>query len=299
VQTHLETAGGAFVEGYNLAVAKPQAEALAAQLNEAEPMYRGFAFEGAAMALAMFDWITPWNRARFDRFLRTADGNAHLYMIHVGTGWAMARIPWARKYFERAMQRYDPLYRWLTLDGFGFHQGFFYHREYVSERNVPRGLSLHAARVFDQGLGRSMWFSQGADPQRISATIGKFPPRRHADLWSGLGLAASYAGGVDCGVLQELLRVAGPFAANLAQGAAFAAKARQRAGNPVPHTAMACDVFCRMSADEAAAVTDDCLSNLPPDGPEPAYQVWRARISANFSLAGRAADRTMAGSRAT
>jgi hypothetical protein len=296
VQQHLETAGAAFVTGYNLAVAQPHANELVAQLSEAESMYRGFAFEGAAMGLALLDWITPWNRDRFERFFRTPAGDAHLYMLHVGAGWAMARIGWARKNFERSMQRYHPLYRWLTLDGYGFHQGFFHYREHVTEKGVPRGLTLHAAKVFDQGLGRSLWFSQGADPQRVIAMISNFPTDRHADLWSGIALAASYAGGVDRDVLDALLRAAGPFAAELAQGAAFAAKARLRAGNLVSHTVMACDVFCSMSAEAAAAVTDDCLVNLPPDGAEPAYQRWRAKISANFSLAGRARDRTMASS---
>jgi hypothetical protein len=57
---------------------------------------------------------------------------------------------------------------------------------------------------------------------------------------------------------------------------------------------MACELFCGMPADRAAAITDECLKNLPPDGAEPAYQVWRAKISGCFSLAGRLADRTMA-----
>jgi enediyne biosynthesis protein E3 len=299
VQQHLETAGAAFVEGYNAAVATPRADELVATLNEIESMYRGFAFEGAAMALAMFDWITPWDRSRFERYLQTPCGDSHLYMLYVGVGWGMARIPWARKNFECGMQRYDPLYRWLAVDGFGFHQGFFHYREHVTDEHVPRGLSLHAARVFDQGLGRSMWFSQCADPRRIAATIGKFSAARHADLWSGLALAASYAGGVDRSVLENLAEAARPFSANLAQGAAFAAKARQRAGNLVPHTKVACDVFCGTSAEEAAAVTDRCLKTLPPDGVEPAYQAWRARISASFSLAGRANHTTMATSKAT
>jgi hypothetical protein len=143
-----------------------------------------------------------------------------------------------------------------------------------------------------------MWFSQGADPERIATAIHAFPTKRHADLWSGLGLAASYAGGVDRDALESLLTAAGPFAANLAQGAAFAAKARQRAGDAVLHTALACDVFCRMSAEQAAAITDKCLANLPADGPEPAYQAWRARISASFSLATPPAGATIAFSRA-
>jgi hypothetical protein len=294
VQRHLETAGGGFVRGYNTALAEPQADELALRLNDVDFLYRGFAFEGAAMALALLDLITPWNRGRLQRFIDSPHGDAHLYMVHIGAGWAIARLPWARRNFERALARYHPLYGWLALDGYGFHQGFFYTHQYVGCQQAPRGLSPHAARVFDQGLGRSMWFSQGADSARIAVAISAFPKSRHSDLWSGAGLAASYAGGVGRGVLEDLRERSATHASHLAQGAAFAAKARQRAGNPADHTALACDVFCRTTADEAAKVTDDCLENLPDDAAEPAYQVWRGRISECFSLAGRAVYRTMA-----
>jgi hypothetical protein len=143
-------------------------------------------------------------------------------------------------------------------------------------------------------LGRSLWFSQGANVARIAAAVSSFGQNRQADLWSGVALAASYAGGVTKDALESLHVQASNYATNLAQGAAFAAKARQRAGNPVQHTEMASEIFCHMPADEAAAVTDECLENLPMGGAEPAYQVWRAKISGRFSLAGRPADRTMA-----
>jgi hypothetical protein len=192
------------------------------------------------------------------------------------------------------MARYHPLYRWLALDGYGFHQGFFYTRDFVENQRSPRSLSRPAERVFDQGLGRSMWFSQGANPERIATAISAFPITRQNDLWSGAGLAAAYAGGVPRDLLEALRDRAGNCAAQLAQGAAFAAKARQRAGNPAAHTEIACEIFCQTSADVAAAVTDDCLESLPADGQTPAYQLWRAKISECFSLAGRPVVRTMA-----
>ena len=284
VRKHLETAGRNFIDGYNAALAKPQADELAAVLDDVEAMFRGFAFEGAAMALALLDLVTPWNRRRFQRLLDSPAGDAHLYLLYVGVGWGIARIPWARRNFERTMARYDPLYGWLTLDGLGFHQGFFYTRQYVEEQQRWPRLSRHAGQVFDQGLGRSMWFSHGGDPARIAATISGFPSIRRADLWSGAGLGASYAGGVERGRLEELWDRADKHAVHLAQGAAFAAKARQRAGNLVPHTEMACELFCGMSANEAAAITDDCLKDLPARGPEPAYQVWRARIREQLAI---------------
>ena len=89
VQQHLETAGGSFVAGYNAALAKPRAEELVAELDGMDAMYRGFAYEGAAMGLALLDLVTPWDRTRFHRLLDTQQGDAHLYMIHIGAGWAM------------------------------------------------------------------------------------------------------------------------------------------------------------------------------------------------------------------
>ena len=284
-QTHLERAGRAFIEGYNTALAKPQAAELSTELNRVEGTFRGFAFEGAAMALALLDLVTPWNRRRFDNFCECPDGDRHYYLLFVGAGWAVARVPWACRRFERSLRRYHPLYRWLALDGYGFHEGFFHTERYVGERRTPRRLSIQARRVFDQGLGRSMWFSHGGNADRLAATVESFPVARRADLWSGIGLGAAYAGGVVPQELEQLIDHAGHYANHLAQGASFAAKARVRAGNPAPHTELACQVFCRSSADEAATVTDQCLVNLPANGTEPQYEVWRTRIRERFVTA--------------
>jgi hypothetical protein len=56
-----------------------------------------------------------------------------------------------------------------------------------------------------------------------------------------------------------------------------------RAGNPAAQTALACEVFWGLGAGEAAAVTDDALEGLSPDGAGvPAYEAWRARIRSRF-----------------
>jgi hypothetical protein len=38
-----------------------------------------------------------------------------------------------------------------------------------------------------------------------------------------------------------------------------------------------------MTAREAAHLTDVALEGLPPDGPEPAFEVWRERLQAHFA----------------
>jgi Protein of unknown function (DUF1702) len=70
-------------------------------------------------------------------------------------------------------------------------------------------------------------------------------------MWSGVGLAATYAGLASESVLRDLCDFAGPLWPQLAQGAAFAAKARQRAGNLTPYTELAAKVLCGLSATDA------------------------------------------------
>jgi len=123
----------------------------------------------------------------------------------------------------------------------------------------------------------------GADVTRIPRTLAGFPSERRRDLWSGIGLACTYAGGVDEANLKALHESAGSFHPQLAQGAAFAAKARQRAGNLLPHTQLACGTLCGIPAEEAARVTDAALEDLPTSEPEPTYELWRRRVQEVFS----------------
>ncbi|MCH8963437.1 MAG: DUF1702 family protein, partial [Planctomycetes bacterium] len=153
---------------------------------------------------------------------------------------------------------------------------------------VPRRLTGYSARAFDQGLGRSLWFVHGGLISDIEATVRRFTDTRHADLWSGIGLACAYAGGVSREEVETLLNAAGPLHPHLAQGVTFAAQARQSAGNPAPHTELACHVLCGMSAQDAAEITRTTLLELPLDGEVPAYQLWRQRICDGFAASRRA-----------
>ena len=230
------------------------------------------------MGLALLDWLTPWRRDRVDQFL-TGAGEAHAYMVHIGAGWVLARVPGN---VEKFLGRFDPLLCWLLVDGYGFHEAFFRWPRYLAGQPCPPRLRGYARRVFDQGFGRCLWFVEGAEVPRIAATVAGFSAGRHAELWSGIGLARVYAGEVSEAEFHALREAAGPCAPQLAQGAAFAAKARQRAGNLKPYHDSACRVLCGLSATAAAAVTDEALENLPTDGAEHAYETWRRRIQQRF-----------------
>lgn len=281
MRERLEQIGQAFVWGYHAVLEDDKFKALVPRLKSLDLERQGFAFEGAAMGLALLDFITPWRKDRVRSFLRGA-GDAHAYMVHVGAGWMLARTP--GKIGPR-LARFDPLLRWLVVEGYGFHEGFFHWPRYIQGQPHPPRLAGYERRAFDQGFGRCLWFIDGGDVSHMAQTIPAFPAERRADLWSGVGLAATYAGGVGENELKALRESAGSCRPHLAQGAAFAAKARQRGGNLVPYTHLACKVLCGMPAEAAARTTDVELQNLPPDGAEPAYEIWRKRVQARFASA--------------
>jgi enediyne biosynthesis protein E3 len=270
----LELCGRTFVTGYRAGLAQPEPTRLTQVLDEIDAETRGFAYEGAAMALALLDQLEIWRRRSRLRAFIAGPARAHVYMAHVGAGWALARL----RRRPRAARALDPLLGWLAVDGYGFHEGYFDPARRLVEQRVPSGFTGYARRAFDQGLGRSLWFAVGASPCRAAAAVRRFPSQRRPDVWSGVGLAAAYAGPASPDGLALLRTAAGSDAVQLAQGAAFAAAARDHAGNPAAHTALACRVLAGCSATAAAELTIASRRDLPADVTEPAYEVWRARL---------------------
>ena len=273
-----EEVGRSFLRGYHAALDEPDLQSLAARLERMPPMFRGFAHEGAGMALALLDTLLPWRR-RLPAYLAGPGAHQH-YIVHVGAGWILGRLPIGPR---SVLRRLDPVLCWLALDGYGFHEGFFHWPRSIERQEVPRKLRGYARRVFDQGVGRSLWFVRGGHPRRIADAIGRFPTARQGDLWAGAGLAATYAGGCEEAALQELIHLAGACAPQLRQGSTFAAVARERGGNPAAHTELACRVLCGRTTAELAALCDETGRDLPPDGAEPAFETWRQRIQSALS----------------
>jgi hypothetical protein len=289
-QDRLESVGRSFLTGYGEAAEAQRPRDVEAPLDRIPAMYRGFAYEGAAMAHAVRDGLPVGGRHHVAEFL-AGEADRHIYMAYVGVGWAMARLPrlrWA------TLHAPDPLLRWLVLDGYGFHQAYFRTAEYVHGHHVePRfpwpgdGPDGHAGRVIDQGIGRACWFVGGADPEVVTGLLHGFPQHRQADLWAGAGLAATYAGAADQAELERFWELAGPCRRFVAQGAAFAAAARVRAGLVMPHNELATQIFCGLDTAAATKVTDEALVGLPSGGRTPQYAAWRDRIIDAFADAGR------------
>lgn len=277
VREHLERIGEVFRQGYQLALETAHWSALPARLETVELEFRGFAYEGASMAIDLVDQLRPWVPRLFPSFL-AGPAQRHLYMAHVGAGWSMARV---RLRLRHRLSQLDPVLGWLALDGYGFHEGYFHWSRYASGTHRPDVFRGYALRAFDQGLGRSLWFVSGADPNWISEVISGFPEQRRGDLWSGIGLACAYAGGCSEDDMCRLQRLSSPHEAHVAQGVVFAAKTREYAGNPMPYTEAACHILCGLSLEEAAAIAEQTFYEAT-ETREPAYEDWRCRIRAHF-----------------
>jgi enediyne biosynthesis protein E3 len=276
----LEQIGLMFLNGYHAALEETGFVSLTHRLTAVESELRGFAFEGAAMGLALLDCVTPWQKDRWRTFTERFAAH-HIYMMHVGLGWALARL---RRGVTAYLTQLDPLLGWLVVDGYGFHEGYFGWPKYIERQALPSRLNGYERRVFDQGLGRSIWFVKGADVAAVASAINAFPFARRDDLWSGAGLACAYAGGCDRAAIESLRVAAHAHFAALAQGVAFAAKTRQRAANLNTHTQTVCRLICKHSAEELAAITDAALENLRGDDESPAYEKWRRRIQEKITV---------------
>jgi hypothetical protein len=208
-----------------------------------------------------------------------------VYTAHVGAGWAVARCPWGLLTLASTV---EPILRPLVMDGVGFHEAFFAPGSYGDGSRTPLK-RLRDPTAFDCGVGRALWFMAGARPSLVGETIARYAPPRRAALWSGIGLAATYAGGAADADLHELVCASGEHRGALAVGAAFAAKARVRAENPTADAARACEVLCEATLEAAAAVTDACLARVRDTAPGDAYWRWRALIEAELMTRSRPA----------
>lgn len=276
----LEAMLGSFIAGYNKAVQIADQAGLVRRLHQDFDRHHvGFAFEGVGLWLALLDLLPIPGRSRLADFLKGA-GRDHDYIVAVGAGFAIGRLPWGLRSMHRYLETLDPLIAWCVPDGYGFHQGFFHHRRYIDAVECPpQVLGPLGGRLFDSGLGRAMWWVKCGQPEGIRAAIDRFPEARRAELWNGVGVAASYAGGAGAGALLHLRDLSGHFEADFLSGVPFAARLRQKAGNYSDATEMACRVLLGLGTEEvgnmAEVAADACQSQVRGVGITNAYDLVR------------------------
>jgi hypothetical protein len=288
VRRHLDGAADALLRGFDMALDDEGAERLAAGLAGLPDLVRGFAYEGAGAALTVLDRFLPAPRSRFEA-LRRGPGAPFAVLIHVGAGLALSRVS---RHIEDDTRGLDAEMRWMPLDAYGFERAVFARERVVSGGEVPP-LSGYGRRAFDQGLGRGLWFRCATGLERITRTIAGLAPERHADIWSGVGLAAAYAGPNTEASLAALDEAARPHGPSVRLGIACAAFMRSDGRNPSPHTERAARVLCGMpgerAADEARRIQQRLYAQADGAVMANPYAAFREALQA--AVAGAAAPR--------
>lgn len=255
-----------------------------------EPRYRGFAYEGATMALTIRDVM---HGARTREFL-LGPGQRHIFLTYIGIGFAMARLPrrmWRKVLPDLSGSPYFPTMSWLAVDGFGFDRAYFDVKRYVDRQEAFAPYPWddnpeYFLRACDHGVGRALWFIHAADVDAVAARVAGFAEHRKRDLWSGVGLAATFAGGAEPDRIARLVDLAGEFRPELGLGSTFAVKARDYAGHMPEFTEGVSRVFTGgMSLKETIALADSTEPDAGVDRAEPTYEVWRQAIRAHFAEA--------------
>lgn len=280
----LQTRAIAFVEGYELR-RRTRRNDVHAELARIRPDNRGFAYEGAALAAALADLATP-RRGQRRYGLGSSDthlgsllagpGTGFVHLIHVGAGWSAALLPWRMLHRRLPL---DSLLRWLAVDGAGFSRGFFGGPRWIRRLAHRPDREDPVQAVLCQGVGRSLWFVECGDGAGLERHIERFPPGLRRELWAGVGLAASYAGGGTDRQIEQLLTLGGEDRAALAQGAVFAAEAQRTAGHIPAHTEAAVSAFTGVSAHTAADWARDSYEFARALGSEiESYRWWQCEI---------------------
>ncbi|MER6949858.1 DUF1702 family protein [Nonomuraea sp. NPDC000554] len=290
----LEAIPQAVVCGFEWGIAARDLWDVRRRLELVEPEQRGFAYEGAAMAFAVRDAMAGGS-GRLTRELLLGPGAPHVFLTYIGIGFAMARLPrplWRTIIPGLTGSPYYPTMTWLAVDGYGFDLAYFHTSRYVDAQRVPapypwEGSPDYFPRAVDQGIGRALWFIHGAAPVAVAAAVNRFAEARRPDLWSGVGLAATFAGGCPAEGLAVLREAAGDHWPQLGLGVVFAIKARTFAGHVPEHSTLATEVLAGMSVADAVRISD--RTEAGSNGRDPAretvplYEQWRSRIRAHFT----------------
>lgn len=279
----LRRSSNAFLSAYNTALEIGLSDLLFQELDAYDVSFRGFAYEGAGMGMAMLDYVTPGNQNRLQQYVASAPKYKHL--AHIGAGFAIAVL---KRNLNQSLSKMPPMERWWAIDGYGFYNGIFNWRKTIEQQAVPKQIEGYAQQAFDRGVGRSMWFVLNGDVDNVAKKMASFDISRRANLWGGIGVASSYAGGVNKETLLQLKAVAGDYTSYLAQGTALSAHARYLANNIVEHNDLACSVHWGMSAEKTAKLTFGIEDQLIVDEQEavfcskPVFDIYLEQIRTQF-----------------
>ncbi len=269
--------GGVFRAALQRAFRAPPEEQ-AAWVGALPPRDQSVAWEATAMAVAWLERNTgspqTWEG------LCVAQGPEHELGLALGLGWALS---WLELPAQGLIEDLDPLLRWRVLDGYGFRDGLVSPRPFALRQDPPALIDGYARTIWRQGLGRSLWYTTHGDLDELGAILAAFPASERADLWRGIGVAATWIGSLDEVSMNLLQEAAGAERSWLALGSAMAARTCRDIGGVTERQTAPCSVLGGASPEALAAVTDAAEAALPAtEGELPLFQQWMNGIASRL-----------------
>lgn len=246
VVERIETIRAVFLEAQLFYADNNNLAVLTAYLQNVTPEFRSIAYESISMSIAINDleqhgelntWLTYAN----------GPGQDHQAQVHVALGWAIAKLKFP---FLAVVEKIDAKLHHRVADGCGYYDGSFRKRQAILSQELPVYLPAEMMPLYDQGLGRSLWYSCQGDIHKIAQSILHFDASRHANFWRGVGIAVAYVGGCDDDALNAMMHIAGIHATQLACGAALAARSRVQANTMTEDTDRCARLWFGITAGE-------------------------------------------------
>ncbi|WP_128895406.1 DUF1702 family protein [Longirhabdus pacifica] len=285
--TRFETILQAFLYGYH-SVLQPKLdmEQTKRKVNaQYDVFFRGFAYEGMGMGLGARTLYKRSEKKVFEHHIH-ALSPAYLYQYYVGLGWWLfVRYRFRTEGYRKWLLHLHPVYQSIVFDGVGFHTSLF-------QTPLQDIVKKYAAfgpdheRVCYQGLGRCLWFQHQFHIQRIIQALPMFHRRFHADIMSGVGLAAAYS----CfdrlpWIFQTRASIPAHLLPAYSQGLAFGLQARKLQTPDFPSTISHLTDTTEKKIQQWLTIIDDVYDQLYHQSKQQLYLTWLDQVRARLSEA--------------
>ena len=278
IAAEIDRVGGLFRRGLRRGFSSESDGSLAQWVRSLPQSDRAVTWEGAAMAVAWIQRTTVSERRWQTLF--DEPGEAHHVALALGLGWALS---WLGDPTDAAIAPLHPLLRWRVVDGYGFRDGMVTPRRYVLGTRPPPQIDGSGRAAWRQGLGRSLWYTTRGDLRELAAVVNAFPSRDRPELWTGVGVAATWIGCLDQRPMRALRDAAGHDAHWLALGAALASRTSRDAGGWTDRIESPCLVLAGAAPGALASITDAAEAALPAASSRPLFQHWKDDIAARLT----------------
>ena len=248
-------------------------DSLIAFLENTAIEFRSIAYESASMAIAIKGLENNQDMKAW-LYYASVPARAHKAQVYIGLGWAIAKLNLP---FLSVVEKIESRFYHRVADGCGYYDGSFRQRQTVMSQQLPDNLPAAVMPIYDQGVGRSLWYTCNADINKIRSKIESFPQNRQADLWRGIGCAVAYVGGYDENTLITLLEYAGINRIQLACGAALAARSRREANTITTDTDHCSQLWFHLTAGEVNLFSVEMIDPATVEN-EAVYLNWIMQI---------------------